>query len=78
MDTQEDKELKNIVSAMICGLYPEAMKKIDEAYSEISSSISNILKIHGFFDGVETDGMDKTLGKILMHAVHQGMADNLG
>lgn len=74
MTEQEELELKNIVAGLLCISHPEAIRKMHEAYNEISCSICDILAENHIPDDIS---VEITLGNVLMHLMRNGMVEKL-
>lgn len=74
MTPTDELELKSILGAMICLAYPSAIKKLSDAYNEISKGVLDTLINHGLTDDAMTE---KVLGDTIMHVMREGFVENI-
>lgn len=74
INDQENLELKNILSGLICLRFPDAIKKMSQAYNEISREILDMLVKHNINYDV---AVEATLENVLMHLMRNDMVSVL-
>lgn len=74
MTHQDEIELMNILGALICIAFPDAIKIMAACYNEISKEILDMLLRRGLQDDSYTE---KVIGDTLMHLMREGMIDEL-